>query len=109
MPELALNFFSVGSCPSSHKYAYQDGKYCCRTNKEKISSEGDSCDGSEIGIDSSCCANDEYQQCENERCINHKDASNGQGNVKEIKMIVRCKSPQSSAGTRASSLPRPQV
>ena len=75
-------FFSDFSCPSSHKYAYLDGKYCCRTNKEKNDSrlDGDLCDGSEIGIDSRCCENDDHVDCEYAKCINHKDAiKNDQG------------------------------
>ena len=71
------------SCPSSHKYAYADGNYCCRTNKEKVDSQaGDCCDGSEISIDSCCCENDYHAKCGYEKCINHKDAiKNDQGNV----------------------------
>ena len=72
------------SCPSSHKYAYRNGEYCCRTNKEKNDSadgRGDLCDGSEIGIDSRCCENDDFAGCENGKCVNHKDAiANNQGN-----------------------------
>ena len=50
-------FVLVGSCPSSHKYAFMNGKYCCRTNKEKFRAEkyDDLCDGGEISIDSRCC------------------------------------------------------
>ena len=68
--------FPESSCPSSHKYAYRHGEYCCRTNKEKIAIErdGDLCDGSEIGIDSLCCENDDWKLCGNRPCINHKDA-----------------------------------
>ena len=78
------------SCPSSHKYAYRHGEYCCRTNKEKIASPShDLCDGSEIGIDSTCCENDDWKRCGNDNCINHEDAfKNGQGKIKN-KMIVR--------------------
>ena len=80
---IVLKQFSDSSCPSSYKYAYLDGDYCCRTNKEKIGSgkEDDLCDGSEIGIDSRCCENNDYAKCEYERCINHKDAiTTDQGN-----------------------------
>ena len=78
-------FLLVSSCPLSHKYAYLDGKYCCRTNRERIGSgvDGDLCDGSEIGIDSRCCENNDYVKCVYEKCINHQDAIiNEQGNVK---------------------------
>ena len=81
--------FSDLSCPSSHKYAYLNGEYCCRTNKEKIdvATDGDLCDGSEIGIDSRCCENGDYTKCGNKKCINHKDAiTNNQGNAKLIQI-----------------------
>ena len=64
------------SCPSSHKYVYLNGRYCCRTNKEKnnIGKDGDLCDGSEIGINSRCCENNAFIKCTYGRCSNHKDA-----------------------------------
>ena len=77
-------FLSVLTCPSSHQYAYLDGKFCCRTNKEKKGSgvDGDLCDGSEISIDSRCCENNDYTKCVYEKCINHPDAiTNEQGNI----------------------------
>ena len=54
-----------------------DGKYCCRTNKEKIDilADGELCDGSKIEIDSRCCENGDYVKCEYENCSNHKDAT----------------------------------
>ena len=73
------------SSPSSHKCAYLDGEYCCRTNQERIvyDIDGDLCDGSVIGIDSRCCENNDFAKCEYETCFNHKDAINDdQGNVK---------------------------
>ena len=83
-PTIWVMIFPESSCPSSHKYAYRHGEYCCRTNKEKIAIErdGDLCDGSEIGIDSLCCENDDWKLCGNRPCINHKDAfKNDQGKV----------------------------
>ena len=54
----------LGFCPSSHRYAFLNGQYCCRTNKENvIGTPTDSCDGSLISIDSSCCENDDYKEC----------------------------------------------
>ena len=68
--------YEVGSCPSSHKYAYLDGKYCCRTNREKTSeNDGELCDGSEIGIDSACCEDNDYAKCEFDGCTNFEDAN----------------------------------
>ena len=67
--------FSDTFCPSSHKYAYLNGTYCCRTNKENIDigKDDDLCDGSEIGIDSRCCENSDFVKCEYKKCINHQD------------------------------------
>ena len=82
-----MMIFLDPSCPSSHKYAYRDGEYCCRTNKEKndphTDGDGDLCDGSLIGFDSRCCENDDWAKCGYKTCFNHKDAiNNDQGNVK---------------------------
>ena len=73
-----ISIYSVETCPSSHKYAFLNGKYCCQTNKEKkdILKHGALCDGSRIGINSHCCENDNYQRCSYENCYNHKDAGN---------------------------------
>ena len=80
---ILVMIFSDSSCPSSHKYVYADGKYCCQTNKENNNGNGDLCDGSEIGIDSTCCENHKFIKCAYDRCNNHKDIfTNGQGNVK---------------------------
>lgn len=74
--EGANSCVDIDSCPLSHKYAYLDGKYCCRTNKEKNRSgrDGHLCDGSVIGIDSRCCENNDYAKCGYQTCSNHKDA-----------------------------------
>merc|ERR1712136_190185 len=54
----------VGSCPSSHKYAYLNGQYCCQTKREKVGGRSsDLCDGSLISIGSECCENDAYARC----------------------------------------------
>ena len=66
---------SVGACPPSFEYAYLDGKYCCRTNKEKIGRKpSDQCDGSQITLDSRCCENDDYSKCLVDKCVNYADA-----------------------------------
>ena len=73
---LQSKFYLAGSCPSSHKYAYLNGEFCCRTNKEKIGSkDGYLCDGSEIGIESRCCENDDYSKCAHNRCHNHESGT----------------------------------
>ena len=50
--------------------------------------DGHLCDGSEIGIGSRCCKNDDYANCEYEKCTNHKDAiKTDQGNFNLIKQL----------------------
>ena len=56
----------MGVCPSSHEYAFFDGKYCCQT--------ADSCEESENMFQSRCCQNDEFLECDNDSCVNHQDA-----------------------------------
>ncbi|KAL5252859.1 hypothetical protein ACHWQZ_G015583 [Mnemiopsis leidyi] len=51
-------------CPSSFPYAYLMGQYCCKTGKEAIGGD-ELCDGSDIGIDSSCCQDHAYTPCPN--------------------------------------------
>ena len=68
---------SVETCPSSHTYAFRNGKLCCRTNREGNNEEkyGDLCDGSKIGLSSSCCYNDDHIKCSYEKCDNHEDVA----------------------------------
>merc|ERR1719494_1759880 len=55
-------------CPNTHKYAYFDGRYCCKYNREKVySPEGSSCDGSRISWKSTCCLNNAFTKCPRER------------------------------------------
>ena len=71
-----MNYLSAISneCPSTHPWAYYNGDYCCKNDKEKVkSSYGDTCDGSKISLTSLCCLNDEYVECEHpDGCINYK-------------------------------------
>ena len=67
---------SIGSCPSSHKFTYLQGKYCCRTNKEKNDprKDGKFCDGGYINFESRCCENNAYIKCAYPyRCDTHRD------------------------------------
>ena len=59
-------------CPSSHPFAYLNGNYCCKTNKEKNEphSDGELCNGSEISIESTCCEGDQHTDCPNPPCQN---------------------------------------
>ena len=68
-------YFQVGSCPSTHKYAYLNGDYCCQTNREKVGgTPTDLCDGSLISIGSECCENNAHTRCSFGTCTNHEDA-----------------------------------
>jgi len=70
------------TCPANYPFAYLNGKYCCATNKEKhYAAEGKHCDGSIIGIDSTCCQNDTYFKCRTGVCINYEGCKfqNGDG------------------------------
>ena len=55
-------------CPEDHPNAYYLGEYCCKFSKEKVDAAlGDTCDGSNISLQSLCCDADEYIQCPNNR------------------------------------------
>ena len=59
-------------CPESHPFAYLDGSYCCKTNKEKVAEkDGTRCDGSVISWESSCCRNNRWRKCFNNPCRNY--------------------------------------
>jgi len=58
-------------CPGSHPFAYYNGEYCCASYYEKAYvGQGAKCDGSEIQLDSLCCRNDEYTNCQFGICSN---------------------------------------
>ena len=59
-------------CPTSHKWAYFDGDYCCRYDTENVyAPEGTKCDGGKISLTSSCCKNNEFTTCPyKEGCVN---------------------------------------
>ena len=59
-------------CPSSHKWAYLDGRYCCMYAREKVDvNDGTRCDGSRIKLNSSCCKDNAYLRCPHDTgCVN---------------------------------------
>ena len=64
---------SSTQCPPSHKWAFLNGRYCCKYNEEKVNvTEGSRCDGGEISLTSSCCKEDAYTKCThaNGGCVN---------------------------------------
>ena len=76
--------FNIVTVSLSHKYAFLNGKFCCRTNKENKNEGkfGDLCDGSQIGIDSVCCFNDDFIKCSQHKCNKNEDSvKNESGSV----------------------------
>ena len=60
------------NCPSSHPWAYLNGQYCCAYQEERNEvKEGDACDGSKIGLDSSCCKDNSFISCPTVVCGNN--------------------------------------
>ena len=61
---------TANKCPSTHPFPYGNGNHCCATNKEKYDSGwGESCDGSELTLHSSCCDNDDHAPCPSKPCF----------------------------------------
>ena len=58
-------------CPATHPYAYLDGKYCCQYGIENIAAaDGETCDGGQISLSSSCCKDDAFTKCPSGGCTN---------------------------------------
>ena len=59
-------------CPTSHRWAYLDGNYCCHYDTENVDAiEGARCDGGKISLTSSCCKKHEFTRCPHkEGCVN---------------------------------------
>ena len=69
-------FVILGSstqCPSTHKWAYLEGGYCCKFDIEHVDvNEGSRCDGSKISLASSCCKDHSWIKCPyTEGCVKH--------------------------------------
>ena len=55
---------SSPQCPSSHKWAYYGGRYCCQYDKETTAPTTTSlCDGGQISLISECCKYHAYTKC----------------------------------------------
>ena len=50
-------------CPKTHKYAYDDGKWCCQTSKD--------CNNENLMLSSECCQYYAYKQCPAKTCKNN--------------------------------------
>ena len=58
-------------CPATHPNVYYNGQYCCLSDKEKVyPPAGETCDGSEIQRDSTCCEGDKFVRCLTGNCEN---------------------------------------
>jgi hypothetical protein len=58
-------------CPVGHRYAYKNGKFCCKYSHEKKQGgwfTNKKCDGSWIQIDSECCKDDAWVVCPSPPC-----------------------------------------
>ena len=70
------------SCPKDFPYAFMEGDYCCKTQKENIfidydeldhnmTAEKSLCDGALIHWSSICCQDNNYKKCPNNyKCKN---------------------------------------
>ena len=47
-------------CPTTYRYAFRRGKYCCRTNKDT--------NGGTLTINSNSCQHDAYRPCPGTKC-----------------------------------------
>merc|ERR1712113_1304017 len=63
--EYSLGYKKAFVCPKSHPYAYLNGSWCCKYNREKYYSKapGNTCDRSIISRTSTCCQGDAYTKC----------------------------------------------
>ena len=60
----------LAQCPKTHKYAYNNGKWCCNTNKD--------CKDKPLKRSSKCCQYWAYKECpsKNKKCENHASGKN---------------------------------
>ena len=59
----------MGYCPKEHPFAYDGGQKCCKHGRESWDlTQREGCDGSEITMDSTCCAGKESVTCAADTC-----------------------------------------
>ena len=66
-----FGFVVLAFCPSTHPFAYRNGNFCCQTGREKMAEDApdrNGCNGSDIQITSTCCANDYHMECPDGKC-----------------------------------------
>ena len=70
----AIVFAASNTCPSDYPFAYLNGAYCCRTNRERTDKDGNpdgypneitsgTCDGIGFTRESRCCEKNAYFKC----------------------------------------------
>ena len=70
---LSLLPYSLGNCPSSHPWVYNNGDHCCETNLENVyAPQGELCDGGELALTSTCCFNNDAVACSDPPCPNYE-------------------------------------
>merc|ERR1712038_1271670 len=67
------------SCPSDFPFAYQDGSYCCKYDKEHADGgnaeekQSGTCDGIEFSKNSTCCHEHDFKKCPaSEKCDDYQ-------------------------------------
>ena len=54
-----------GKCPKTHKYAYNNGRFCCLTNKD--------CKDNPLTMLSECCQYHAFKECPSKKCERMSD------------------------------------
>jgi len=60
------------TCPVMYPYAFSQGSYCCKYNRENNGRSGVACDGGPLTLSSSCCMGNMQMACPYGRCRNYK-------------------------------------
>ena len=67
------------SCPSDFPFAYQNGSYCCKYNKEHADGgnadekKSGTCDGIQFSKNSTCCHEHDFKKCPaSEKCDDYQ-------------------------------------
>ena len=67
------SYIPGSSCPEDYPYVFSNGDKCCANDTEGTDGTlGESCDGGPIGLDSSCCLDDDYLECGDKPCSNNE-------------------------------------
>ena len=82
-------------CTQDYPFAFLNGDYCCKTNQEQLNGntaieiESGTCDGKRFSRKSTCCKDNDYQQCPHpEGCF---DSNQGMYALSTYTVIFRIK------------------